>query len=494
MPKNSEATKAKMRSISISKPLRDISNAKTTKNPANFPKKTDQESGELMEDDSIDHLFLVQSDLSPLVRQIDELVVQALQLTSKKGRKEIKQFADFLSEMRTSLKTWVTRFQKALSHQSTSPENKLEQPMERTEVCVTEEDTNASTEKSPEQTKWESLVSPSPLVSWRAECNTEGGRQLFLLTPLPKTKFFSSKCQAPSVPTIEQVKPTEIPHPVSLFNSVGNLHNNPSESALPKPTSNKVLDIEVTKSFNNLNTVCPSPAKFSGKNCSIFSLTPRLRISPPKTCILLEPVSELSKKKNQGVHISTSFPIRIQNSSESQDSESSNSQSSNDLALKYPELFGINLAHNLGSRINLVEDSPNWIVSPPKTCAIMEPSDDDVLSATLQGKSLLQETSPVHNQLTDLFVMKGTFDQGDHHIATKDYHQQGTCLTFDITESTPMINEPTSTFRMGKHPGETTLKKELWTKFEAACTHKSSIFQEMSSDKRFLDRLEEASD
>lgn len=36
--------------------------------------------------------------------QIDELVVQALKVTSKKGRKEIESFADVLSEMQTSLK------------------------------------------------------------------------------------------------------------------------------------------------------------------------------------------------------------------------------------------------------------------------------------------------------------------------------------------------------------------------------------------------------
>lgn len=36
--------------------------------------------------------------------QIDELVVQALQLTSNNGRKEIKQFADVLSATQTSLK------------------------------------------------------------------------------------------------------------------------------------------------------------------------------------------------------------------------------------------------------------------------------------------------------------------------------------------------------------------------------------------------------
>lgn len=62
-------------------------------------------------------------------------------------------------------------------------------------------------------------------------------------------------------------------------------------------------------------------------------------------------------------------------------------------------------------------------------------------------------------------------------------------------ESTAMFKEPESTFRVGKHPGENTLKKELWTQFEAASTHNFgfdvSVLQ--TSEKGFLDRLEEVS-
>jgi hypothetical protein len=35
-------------------------------------------------------------------------------------------------------------------------------------------------------------------------------------------------------------------------------------------------------------------------------------------------------------------------------------------------------------------------------------------------------------------------------------------------ESTPLWKESESTIRTGKRPGENTLKKELWTKFEAS--------------------------
>lgn len=48
----------------------------------------------------------------------------------------------------------------------------------------------------------------------------------------------------------------------------------------------------------------------------------------------------------------------------------------------------------------------------------------------------------------------------------------------------------------GKHHGENTLKRELWTKFEAASSNELhfdlSIFQETET-KGFLDRLEEVS-
>lgn len=59
-----------------------------------------------------------------------------------------------------------------------------------------------------------------------------------------------------------------------------------------------------------------------------------------------------------------------------------------------------------------------------------------------------------------------------------------------------MWPEPESSFRTGKCPGENTLKKELWTKFEAATAggfqSKLSTVQE-NTRKGFLDLLEEAS-
>lgn len=65
-----------------------------------------------------------------------------------------------------------------------------------------------------------------------------------------------------------------------------------------------------------------------------------------------------------------------------------------------------------------------------------------------------------------------------------------------LIESTLLWKEPESTFRTGKRPGENTLKKELWTRFEAASTfgaHYNASAIQRTPQKGFLDMLEEAS-
>lgn len=276
--------------------------------------------------------------------------------------------------------------------------------MERTVVCEPKQSTNAVI-GSPAQTQWESLISPSPLVSWRAECNTEGGRQLFLLTPLPQKKAMSSKCKASSIRALEDITSDhEIAPSVCISDSVRNLGNDLPESVLPNPNPDKALDTQVTKAPKT--------------NCSMFVMTPCLKMSPPKSCILLEPASALYSKKNKAVHPSTPFPARVhaatpfpsrvENHSEFLDSESSSSsQSSDDLKVKYPELLGIK-TDNLGKR-TVAEDPPSWMVSPPKTCAIMEPSDEKLLKSCLVPK-----TTATNNQQQDLSSVMRKECQGDN--------------------------------------------------------------------------------
>ncbi|XP_020414563.1 uncharacterized protein LOC109947807 [Prunus persica] len=58
--------------------------------------------------------------------------------------------------------------------------------------------------------------------------------------------------------------------------------------------------------------------------------------------------------------------------------------------------------------------------------------------------------------------------------------------------STPIWKEAESVVRTGKRPGENTLKRELWTKFEAASSNEL-LFNDFVTHKGFLDRLDEVS-
>ena len=61
---------------------------------------------------------------------------------------------------------------------------------------------------------------------------------------------------------------------------------------------------------------------------------------------------------------------------------------------------------------------------------------------------------------------------------------------------TPVWKEPASALATGKRPGENTLKRELWTKFDAASSYSlrlnASAFRG-TAKKGFLDMLDEAS-
>lgn len=357
------------------------------------------------------------------------------------------------------------------------------------------------------QTKWDSLISPSPLVSWRAGCTTEGGRQLFLLTPLPRLKSFSMKDQEQSRSVLEKTTSSTMIEPPAMFDVAGQTNDDLIEGIIVKATPCKGPD-------RILKSNCVSPGN--------LLRTPYLKVSPPKSCVLLEPVYEFRQKISLGVHRSTPFPLGVQSSEGSKDSESSTCQSSEKMSLKYPERQGIKLGNNCGNRRNTVEESPYRLMSPPKTCVLMEPPDDNLLTNASSYYALPGVGSAL-SRGANLFSMKQNDLQGGHSLANKTCKQgyffpcyliqlikrivktdnSLFCIfptelgsSFSIVESTPMLMEPESTIRFGKRPGENTLKKELWAKFEAASIDgidfNVSILQQ-SGQKGFLDRLDEVS-
>ncbi|PWA63956.1 hypothetical protein CTI12_AA348540 [Artemisia annua] len=411
----------------IRKPLRELSNAATAFKPQHQQQQVTTCGGYGNGGDSVDRLMLVHSDLSVIMNQIDELVVQAVE-RKVRNKKDIESFANVLHDMQTTLKPWVSRFKKAISTESTGSENHLETCLANLKIAPTVNKDKSKVPESPKFDKFDFLVSPSPLVSWRADHAPEGSRNLFLLTPLPRPTPFASRIKTSS------------------------------KSVFEKITDNIVTVEPVATAFS-------SPEKTEKKNDIFLDSTPYLKMSPPKSCILLEPPSVGCNKITGTKNPTMPHPVGGGGSGES---EASSIQPSRHLALKYPELFGIRTAHKVGNTRRVVESSPNWYISPPKSCVLLEPSDDDIKNV-------------------DMDVAK-----------TGGFTSVVSCNK--VIESTPMCKDLDTTILKGKRAGENTLKKELWTRFEAATAHgfhlKASVDKEIgnaSDSKGFMDLLEEAS-
>ncbi|KAA8540351.1 hypothetical protein F0562_024730 [Nyssa sinensis] len=295
MPKNDFKAK------SSRKPLRDVSNGV---NPPKSVKKKATEKEDRVGDDAQDRILLV---LSALIHQIDELVAQALKLkvTSEKGRKEIDSFAHVLSEMQTSLKVdalvdsvimshschlhiayvyilsqvqpWVSKFQRAHSIACKGSENQLEQPLADKTVPALN-DSISNVVDSPDQNNLDSLVSPSPLVSWRVDCTTESSRQLFLLTPLPRPKGFSSRLQGSYISVPENITLNGTVGVASLLAIFGDMSDDLLEGVAIKPTPSKPPDSGITKMESTVEHGFVSPPKVCKRECSMLVMTPCLKI------------------------------------------------------------------------------------------------------------------------------------------------------------------------------------------------------------------------
>lgn len=232
-----------------------------------------------------------------------------------------------------------------------------------------------------------SLISPSPLVSWRGNYRVESGRQLFLLTPLPKVKELSSNCPGPSKSVSEKVPHMGTPCRTlslpPLMTVSGNFHGDVLDGVEFMPTSTNILKSAVTITERVPDRGFISPSKFSNeknRDRSMLLMTPLLKMSPPKTCRFLEPVPESFQQNKNDMIKCAPLASGVKDSDESLSSEKSSSHVSGRLASKYPELFGIQLTHKSAINRRDVEASLDWFFSPPKTCILMEPPDEKFIT------------------------------------------------------------------------------------------------------------------
>ncbi|CAN8246364.1 unnamed protein product [Cochlearia groenlandica] len=417
-------------------------------------------------------LDLLHSDISSLLLQIDELVVKAKKLKSmsKQGTREVESFTSVLSYMLSSLKPWFPRLQEAISNSET-----LQKEESLTSgVCSSEEEEELFDVESPEPTSFEPLVSPSPLVSWRGDHNVEKGRQLFMLTPLPLGKSAFLKHQNASKLKLKRILPNAA------------ASNKPQEAA--KDTYNGVLEVEPVKltglgnslghvmDFSQSLVECEplSSPVLRRKIESELLMTPCLK-SPPKSCKLFKPLQESSKPGKQGeASKSTCSELGANTLNAPQGSGSSGKDETDNLCSKYPELMGIH--HAPITRKNDLESSPVWWFSPPKTCVLLDPANQ---------KKPMDESRTVSS-----FAFQNIKPEAKHN-------KDGTMPS--LVESTPMLKEAESVMTKNRpKAGESTLKKELWTRFEEASLH-SNHFSSMTTTtskrenkkKGFMEMLEE---
>ncbi|KAI3852466.1 hypothetical protein MKX03_017755 [Papaver bracteatum] len=504
------------------KPLLDISNGGgglniksnqplkkkiSSKQEEKIAVKIELEEEEEDDDKILDRLLLTHSELSNLIHQIDELVVQAfkVKLKSRKERKEVESFTHVLSDMHSSLKAWVPRFQNALSSPSVVPDNQIGESSPRETTPNACKELNDVSE-SPEQLDLDSLVSPSPLVSWHAEHTVENGRQLFLLTPLPRSRALSSmRCRSStSTSVFERFTDLDAPPNTTLgLPSLRTISADTSDDLLEgvyiKPTQKKVLG-----SFNEKESAAESgfistPKTYNRNKSTFLVTTPRLKVSPPKSCVLLEPISESFHHNFNNNRKLTPFPVRREISSPSETSESSSSFTSESLALKYPELFGIKQTTcKSGAWRREVDASlENWLMSPPKSCVLMEPP---IKNVSTKGTGVdLSNSGPVLDERISCAAAPAERKQGLQGVSeakTKYLNEEPPNENTLLGQSTPMCTEPNSVIYTGKRRGENTLKRELWTRFEAASSNALhfdlSDFPDTTT-KGLLDKFEEVS-
>ncbi|PAN18449.1 hypothetical protein PAHAL_3G202600 [Panicum hallii] len=430
-------------------------------------------------DAALDRLLLARSDLAGIVSQIDELISDALrcQTVSERGKQEIESFNGFLSDTNYSFKQWFSRLKQALETGPEKTENVSKHTLGTCSDSVAKGDSKliCSSSNLPDTdpvatpcsnfTEADMIVSPSPLVSWRTgACIVDSGKQLFLLTPLPKTKACSSRCptsktQMKTASCMDQLNLPSLP--VSKL-TISDDHPDPEQGMKAKEARTSTIMAPHVSTANKCS--------LEDRLCSPCTLSIQKSMRTlPRSCLktalsskqqLFSPIPEGSRKGD----IDSNGPSQGDRRSESSD------EVSKDLASRY-DIYGLKQSTKSTYCRREAEDALQWYLSPLKTCVLMDPSDDKPLPtparSNMKGKHDVQDDKPIQTPAVHSKALLGTPWKG--------------------LESTNL---------KGRQAGETTLKKELWTRFEAASTNElhfdNSLFQKIDG-KRFLDMLEEAS-
>ncbi|KAJ1263779.1 hypothetical protein BS78_09G212900 [Paspalum vaginatum] len=453
-------------------------------------------------DEALDRLLHARSDLAGIVSQIDELISDAIRCptVSERGELEIQSFNGFLSDTNASLKQWSSRLKQALETDLVKTKNiskhtpgtcsssvaKVNDKL----ICSTSNlpDTDHIASPCSNFTDANMIVSPSPLVSWRTgACTVESGKQLFLLTPLPKTKACSSRCPTSKsqMKTASSTAQLNLPSlPVCKLSIVEDDHPDLEQGVRVKEVRTGIITPHVaTANKGSLEDRLCSPCTLS---------TQKSMRALPRSCLktalsskqqLFSPIMEGSRKEDINSNGPSHGDERLESSDEvSKDlasrydlyglNQSTNVESSDevskDLASRY-DIYGIKQSTESTYRRRETQDPLQWFLSPLKTCVLMDLPDDKPLPtparSDMEEKQDVSDDKPIQTPAVNSKVLLGTPWKG--------------------LESTNL---------KGRQAGETTLKKELWARFEATSTNElhfdKARFLKIDA-KCFMDMLEE---
>ncbi|VAH09772.1 unnamed protein product [Triticum turgidum subsp. durum] len=495
---------------------------------------------------ALDRLLLASSALPGLVSQIDKLVSSALQCQtiSRRGEQEIESFSCFLSDTNSSLKQWASRLKQALEASPAKSENASKHTLETCSKSVAKGSDKlfpsnsilppAGPAVSPSQDlvcsssnnlpETDLIVSPSPLVSWRTgACMVDSGKQLFLLTPLPKSKARSSMCprsskaQLRTTASMDELNLPDLP----VWKLTISDDNSPD---LEQSVKGKEARAGVATPY-------PSKAKKSSSEDNLFSpfsfSIQKSRRAPlptpcPKTALrgkqhVFSPISEGSSKDD----ILSAGPAESDKPPSGASDEMLSDEK--DLASRYPDLYGFNQPTGDRRRRKEADVALDWFLSPLKTCVLMDPSPTDDKPVPLpakdnkslienpwegwegnnklEGRRKLSDCNPIQTLSVHSKALVGTPRKGleSNNLKGKQELPDDKLIQTPAVHSRALVGTPwkglESTNLKGRHAGETTLKKELWARFEAVSTNElhldRSVFQKPDG-RRFIDMLEEA--
>lgn len=421
----------------IRKPLIDTSNDGKSTRVSSKKKRSSRD----VDVGALDRLLLIRSDLANLFGQIEELVAESLVRASvdRKASQDIESFRKVLHDMQSTLKPWITKLRHSLASTAVVEENKPNQTV-ATQTTNSKKNQN-SVIPGRNKAEVDLIVSPSPLVAWRTgssanSCKIEDGKQLFLLTPLPKPKDALSKLPGSSrtIANANKQKIEEISlskPPASSKTIARILHEHASKQKMEEKlhlVESKKEPLPTSTTFN------VNKQKIEEKSHLVESKKepcPTLTACPMKTS------EKVLEQPTQQIPVSDDDVLK-------------------DVTSRHQDLLGTKPDNKkqYTSRRRNIDHTFDWFLSPPKTCVIMEPNDDDKAVPT-----------PMLN---------------------------GNAVSSMVT---PLFKDVESTIMKGKKAGETTLKRELWARFEEAS--KDEVHFDKSVIRKparmgFMDMLQEA--